>query len=152
MKSEMSAVKIWFFIIFFLPLIVSSAHSSGDLTDQISEGYSPKPEIVKQLHEIGKKFDIVLFHGAWCPDCRRDVPKFMKILAVADNSNLKLIEYKVDRNKKDVLGKFEEFQIRKVPTYVVLYHGTEVGRVVKAPKKSLEEDLLAIIQGKTSSS
>jgi thiol-disulfide isomerase/thioredoxin len=147
MNSEMSAVKIWLFILFFLTLIVPLAYSSEDLTDHIAEGYSPKAEAVKQLHVIEKKFDIVLFHGAWCPDCRNDVPKFMKILAVAGNSNLNLIEHKVDRNKRDVLGKFEEFQIRKVPTYVVLHNGVEIGRVVKAPKISLEEDLLAIIQG-----
>jgi hypothetical protein len=45
-----------------------------------------------------------------------------------------------------------EFQIRKVPTYFVLHNGVEVGWVVKSPKKSLEEDLLAIIQDRMSSS
>jgi hypothetical protein len=72
----------------------------------------------------------------------------MRILEVVGNSHFTLTNYEVNRQKQDVLGKFEEYGVKFVPTFIVMRDGRELGRIVEKPQKSLEEDLAAISTGK----
>lgn len=72
----------------------------------------------------------------------------MRILKLADNTGITLTECEVNRKKQDAAGKAEEYSIRFVPTFIVIRSGTELGRIVETPEKSLEEDLVAILESK----
>jgi len=117
-------------------------------TKQSDPEYRPVPEAITALQAVAQPTEIVLFHGTWCKDCQREVPRFMRILEVVNNPHIQLIEYEVNPQKQDALGKFEEYGIQRVPTFIVIQSGRELGRIIERPEKSLEEDLVTILQGK----
>jgi len=132
-----------------LALILSCGIALADQnpTKQSDPEYRPVPEAIAALQAVDRPTEIVLFHGAWCKDCQREVPRFMRILELVGNDHLVLTEYEVTPEKKDALGKFEEYGIQRVPTFIVIRSGRELGRIVERPEKSLEEDLVTILQG-----
>ena len=92
----------------------------------------------------GMKIKIVL--GTWCPDSRREVPRFIKILDSLSfpKENLQIIC--VDRNKHALHGEASGLRIIRVPTFIFYKDEKEVGRIVEHPKgDSLEDDLETIL-------
>ena len=118
------------------------------LTGTTDVDYQPDPVALEALRQIAQPVEIALVYGAWCPDSQREVPRFMRILKLADNTVITLTECEVNRKKQDAAGKAEEYSIRFVPTFIVIRGGTELGRIVETPEKSLEEDLVAILESK----
>jgi len=131
-----------------LALIVAQESHGGEesLVKSPDRAYLPDPAAIAFLQQFDRPVEIVLFHGAWCKDCRREVPRFMRILELAENPHFTLTEYEVTPEKKDVLGKFEEYDIKRVPTFIVIREGRELGRIIEAPEKSLEDDLVSILK------
>ena len=107
--------------------------------------YTPRKDVVEKIAGIQGSFDILIFFGTWCKDSVSEVPKILRVLDAADNKNLKLALYGVDRGKKEGLGMSEKFSIQRVPTTIVLSDGVELGRIVEYPENSNEEDLLRIL-------
>ena len=110
--------------------------------------YTPRKDVVERIAGARGSFDILIFFGTWCKDSISEVPKILRALDAADNKNLKLVLYGVDRTKKEGLGMSEKFNIQRVPTTIVLRDGVELGRIVEYPQKSNEEDLLRILEKK----
>ena len=50
----------------------------------------------------------------------------------------------MDRDKKSGEGIEKQYKIERVPTFIVLKNGVEVGRVVESVENSIEADLAAI--------
>ncbi len=108
--------------------------------------YIPDKIILKRIKKNIEKYTIVVFIGTWCSDSQRDIPKFYKIL---DNIGLNDKDVKIfglDRNKNSIEGQEKGLQIKYVPTFIFYKRGKEVGRITEIPKKTLEEDILAIIK------
>lgn len=112
-----------------------------------AEQYSPDEQAVTGIKALTEKIDLVLFLGTWCPDSQQEAPKLIKIYERAANPNLSLTIYGVDRRKKDPDGMAEKYSVARVPTTVVLRDGRELGRIVAYPRKSVERDLLDIVEG-----
>jgi hypothetical protein len=53
--------------------------------------------------------------------------------------------YGVDRKKKSPGGTEAQYHIERVPTFIFLKHGEEIGRIVENPQASLEGDMLSIL-------
>ena len=87
----------------------------------------------------------LVFFGTWCSDSRREVPHFLKIAddCGIDSSRIRL--YGVDRSKKSRDGLTETYHIDRVPTFIFLKNGTEVGRITEKPAGTLEADMLSIL-------
>jgi len=111
-----------------------------------SEQYQPDEATIEQLAIFSKTINIDVFLGTWCPDCQRQVPRFLKIMEQADNSNFRYLLYGLDRTKRDAEGLAEKNQIEFVPTFIVFHNQKEIGRIVENPMVSLEQDLLEILQ------
>lgn len=107
--------------------------------------YTPRKDVIDKIARIQGTFDILVFFGTWCKDSISEVPKILRILDAAENKNLKLALYGVDRAKNEGLGMSEKFSIQRVPTTIVLRDGVELGRIVEYPENSNEEDLLKIL-------
>lgn len=110
--------------------------------------YTPRKDVIEKIAGIRSSVDILIFFGTWCKDSVSEVPKILRVLNAADNKNLKLALYGVDRGKKEGLGMSEKFSIQRVPTTIVLRDGVELGRIVEYPEKSNEEDLLRLLEKK----
>lgn len=104
--------------------------------------YQPDSAVVQQLKQIDTDLDIVCVMGIWCPDSRAGVPSFLKALDEAQNPHLKITLFAVDRDLKDPQGSAEKYKVNRVPTFIVLENGKEIGRMIEIPKTSFEADLL----------
>jgi thiol-disulfide isomerase/thioredoxin len=110
--------------------------------------YQANAEAMKSLSEIGKEgLSIKIVMGTWCPDSRREVPRFMKVLDSwkfpADN----LTFIGVDNEKLSPIGGYEALDIHRVPTFIIYKNNIEAGRIIENPSASLEQDMVTILRG-----
>ncbi len=104
--------------------------------------YTPQSKVLDSVRGTEDSLHVIIFLGTWCDDTYRELPRFQKIIET-EKIPLRVIEYHALNRKKEsgeVLP--VAFGIRFVPTFVFLKNGKEVGRIVEAPKKSLEEDIV----------
>jgi len=106
--------------------------------------YSPAADIVGQL-SFPEDMEIYVVFGSWCSDSLHHVPAFMKILQAVSFPPEKTIYIAVNRQKEDPEGLSAPFNIERVPTFIFLQGGREIGRIVENPETSLEQDTLNIL-------
>lgn len=100
---------------------------------------------VPMIRTLHSGIDIVVVLGTWCGDSKREVPRFLKIADLTSIHSSAITFLGVDRSKKSSDGVTEHYKIERVPTFIFLKRGEEVGRIVESPKNSLEEDILTIL-------
>jgi len=109
------------------------------------ENYQPNSAAVAFLQNFDQDIKISVVLGTWCPDSRREVPRFLKVMEAANNPHFQYELFGLDRAKKDSLGMGEKFQIEYVPTFVVLKNDEEIGRIIETPIETIEQDLVEIL-------
>lgn len=109
------------------------------------EGYEPSAEAMETIKNNISEYEIVGFMGTWCPDSRREVPHFFKVLDEAgyDLSKLKMVG--VTRNKTTPENLEEGYDMQRVPTFIFMKNGVEVNRYVEYPRESIEADIAKIV-------
>jgi thiol-disulfide isomerase/thioredoxin len=111
--------------------------------------YSPDSAVmneVMRLDTTGLRITVVM--GTWCPDSRREVPRFMKIVDIWGFPQKKIHMIGVDIDKIAPLGNFSLLNIRRVPTFIFYKNNIEVGRIIEVPVTSLEQDMVKILKEK----
>ena len=93
----------------------------------------------------GLTFTIVM--GTWCPDSRREVPCFYKILDALGITDDQVTLVNVDRSKQTPEGDEAGLDIQRVPTFIIYRNAREIGRIVESPQTTLEGDLVLILKG-----
>ena len=121
-------------------------------TDEFSKWYSseykqyiPDTAIIEQLKPLTDSIYIDIILGTWCGDCRREVPRFQKVLEALNFDMQKVTIIGVDRKKACPEANINIGDINRVPTFIIRTHGQEIGRILERPTESLEEDLYRII-------
>jgi thiol-disulfide isomerase/thioredoxin len=111
--------------------------------------YQPDKEVVSELTLINKEnLSIQIVMGTWCPDSRREVPRFMKILDLWEFPGEKVTFIGVDNTKIAPVGSYDTLGIERVPTFIILQNKVEAGRIIENPVTSLEQDMLNILTRK----
>jgi thiol-disulfide isomerase/thioredoxin len=95
------------------------------------EPYQPDPGALAAIKAGASDVTVLLIVATWCPDSKREVPRFFAIMDGAGISERQLTMVGVDRTKKDGEGLTEKWGITRVPTFVFLRNGLELGRVVE---------------------
>lgn len=108
--------------------------------------FKPDPVTVGKFSNITRPFQIICVLGTWCSDSRVGVPPFLKTLESANNPNLSITLYAVDRNKQDPYEIAKKYNVDRVPTFIVLSGNKEIGRMVEFPENSFETDFLNILE------
>ncbi len=122
-------------------------HSSWYLNGY--KNYQPDQEIMKQLREVDiDDYSITVVLGTWCPDSRREVPHFMKIVGLWGFPENRIRFIGVDINKVAPLADYQELGIDRVPTFIFYENNSEKGRIIEVPVTSLEQDTRIILTGK----
>jgi len=112
------------------------------------DDYQANPDIMKSLSEIGKDgLSIKIVMGTWCPDSRREVPRFMKVLDIWKFPAEFLTFIGVDNGKLSPIGGYEVLEIHRVPTFIIYKNNLEAGRIIENPATSLEQDMVNILRG-----
>jgi len=113
--------------------------------DYSASDYTPNPTIMQELKKIisnNSKISFVLFTSNWCPDCKSQMPKTIKVLLDAGYEISKLEIYGLDYKKQEPSGAWAKYDIKRVPTLLVFENELEKGRIIEYPNKSIEEDIL----------
>jgi thiol-disulfide isomerase/thioredoxin len=110
--------------------------------------FDPSKYYCDQIVEKMSDVSFVCVLGTWCGDAKREVPRLIKVLQAVnfDPKNLKM--YGVDRNKIAPGGEQAQYSVEKVPTIILFRNGKELGRIVEQTSKSMEQDILAILEGR----
>ncbi len=110
--------------------------------------YKPDEAMITEIREImdGGNYSMLILAGSWCPDSRSEVPKIMKVMDEIGMSEEECPIYAVDREKRCPSGMNEKYNLKRVPTLVVLENGEEIGRIVEYPEETWEKDLLGILR------
>ena len=92
-----------------------------------------------------EELTIKVVMGSWCPDSRREVPRFMRILDKWQFPRTKVTFIGVDNAKLSPVGEYSGLNIERVPTFIFYKNNIEAGRIIENPKTSLEQDMVNIL-------
>lgn len=123
----------------------------GDFATWFNEGYNsfePSTEALEIIKNNISEYEIIGLMGTWCPDSRREVPKFFKLLDEAGYDLSKLTMIGVTRNKSTPENLEAGYDLQRVPTFIFMKNGKEVNRYVEYPVESIEADVAKIVSGK----
>lgn len=128
--------------------IVSTDTLAKDLPGYSAEYQAYKTDSAKidALKALTEPTEVVVIIGTWCPDCHRETPRFMRIIEQANNPNIKVSYIGVDRAKQDPEGLSANYEFTRIPTFIVMQKGEEIGRIIERPTVSLEADLVGILK------
>ena len=108
--------------------------------------YAPDPGGIEKLRDAAVEVRIDIYLGTWCPDSKTHVSGYFKVMDLVDSPLYQTVYIGIPRDEtlreSYVAGK----DIHKLPTFVVTVNGQNKGRIIETPGKSIEEDLLAIIE------
>ena len=99
---------------------------------------------IKKALDEGLKIDVYL--GLWCKDSVNNVPKFIKIIDALEAKDLTVNYFTVERSdKQDTQYFVSDLKVERVPTFIFYRDGSEIGRIIENPVKSMIEDFLDIL-------
>lgn len=111
--------------------------------------YVPDPKVIDELKAMDMSdLRITVALGTWCPDSRREVPRFMRIIDQLGFPKEKIRFIGVDINKVAPLDDFTKLDIVRVPTFIFYENNIESGRIIEVPVSSLEQDMKDILTRK----
>jgi thiol-disulfide isomerase/thioredoxin len=113
---------------------------------QAANSYKPNARAMDFLKQNLSGYRIIVFMGTWCSDSHELIPRLYKVLTAANFPMGELTMYGVDRTKATKDGANSQFQITAVPTIILLRNGKEAGRITETVRKTVEKDLVKIIE------
>jgi thiol-disulfide isomerase/thioredoxin len=112
------------------------------------DDYQVKTDAINKLLDISKAdLSIKIVMGIWCPDSRREVPRFMRVLEAWQFPVAKVTFIGVDDAKQSPVGEYLKLNIQRVPTFIIYKNNIEAGRIIENPVTSLEQDMVNILTG-----
>ena len=112
------------------------------------DDYQINTDALNKLLDISKDdLTIKIVMGIWCPDSRREVPRFMKVIDAWKFPAAKLTFIGVDDAKQSPVGEYLKLDIQRVPTFILYKNNIEAGRIIENPSTSLEQDMVNILTG-----
>lgn len=109
------------------------------------ESYYPDSSAIEALKKDMRNIDITIVMGSWCSDSQWHVPDFYKILDKINYPSDKVTLIAVNEDKKTEEDEIDTLNIKLVPSFIFYRDGSELGRIVESPEKSLEVDMLGIL-------
>jgi len=103
------------------------------------------PEFIPMIRNVREGVEVTIFFGGWCGDSKREVPRFLRLADESGfpRSSIKL--YALDRTKKSDDGLTDRYRVERIPTFIFLKEGKEIGRITESPSATLEGDVLTIL-------
>ena len=110
-------------------------HTGADLLEH-DPGYgrkaalfTPISDVVARVRSTKADVRVLAFFGSWCPHCKDQLPALLKVEQALKGSTLRFDYYGVPSpfNKEPEATKWE---VKGVPTAIVIIGGKEAGRIV----------------------
>jgi thiol-disulfide isomerase/thioredoxin len=103
------------------------------------------PEFIPMIRSVREGVSVTIFFGGWCGDSKREVPRFLRLADESGFPKSSIRLYALDRTKKSDDGLTTRFTIERIPTFIFLKDGKEIGRITESPATTLEGDVLTIL-------
>lgn len=107
--------------------------------------YRVDTAFTKQLLPFKNDVKVLIIAGSWCSDTQRELPRFFKIANAIGLPSNQIETIMVNENKVSNVINISILQVTNIPAFIIYKDGKEQGRIIEAPIKSIEEDLLHII-------
>jgi thiol-disulfide isomerase/thioredoxin len=121
-------------------------HATWYSKEYYGPDYVADNAIVDELKALNTDdLTITIVLGTWCPDSRREVPRFMKLVSLWEFPVERIRFIGVDINKVAPLGDYPALGIERVPTFIFYKNKIETGRIIEVPITSLEQDTRDIL-------
>lgn len=127
------------------PLGTITRDQLGSLYAERSAAQQIPPEFIGMIRQLHEGVEFLVFLGLWCSDSEREVPRFLKIADDAGIPAERIRFISLDKKKRSPDAEERHYAIERVPTFVMIKGGSEIGRIVEIPRSSLEGDLLMIL-------
>lgn len=116
------------------------------------DSYDLQSGEVEKVNEFyDNEITIKVFLGTWCGDSKLEVPRFLKLVdhsKIAEKDiELICLDNRSEAYKQGPYREEEGMKIHRVPTFVFLKNGEEIGRIVESPANSLAVDIAQIYAG-----
>ena len=108
-------------------------------------GYKPDTSTVNAFERNKGKVQFIVFGGTWCEDTQNILPKFFALQEKSGVPDNTISFFGVNREKKTLASIAEAFNIKNVPTIIIMKDGIEKGRVVEYGKTGKWDKELAQI-------
>jgi thiol-disulfide isomerase/thioredoxin len=92
---------------------------------------NPDAAAITTFNEKKDNFTILVFGGTWCHDTQNLLPLFYKLIDKSNFPKDKVVLLGVDRNKTTISNWHNKYNVKNVPTFIILQNHKEVGRVVE---------------------
>ncbi|MGA1978038.1 MAG: thioredoxin family protein [Bacteroidales bacterium] len=113
------------------------------------DGYHPDTLVINKLRAIpATNVKIKIIMGTWCPDSRREVPRFLHVLDLWKFPEQDVVFIGVDDEKRSPVAEYQDLNIQRVPTFIIYENNIETGRIIENPRTSLEQDIVNILTKK----
>ena len=111
-----------------------------------SQGYyKPDTATLNAFEKSKGKYQFVIFGGTWCEDTQFILPKFFKLQEASGIPDEAITLFGVNRAKTSLGNIAQAFNIKLVPTIIVMKDGKEIDRVVEYGKTGKWDKELAAI-------
>ena len=111
-----------------------------------AEAYKADTNAIKYLKKELPNYTIVVLMGTWCDDSQNLIPKLYKTLELTAYPMDKYAMFGVDRAKEAKYIEHKLYKVERVPTIILYKKNMEIGRIVESVKRSIEVDLVQLIQ------
>ena len=144
-ETDFSEQSTWLLGYFTKSRMTGQPHSEWFIKGY--DSYSPDNNVINELNTINKDIlTIKIVLGTWCPDSRREVPRFMRIVDLWQFPAEKITFIGVDNAKLSPIGEYGSLNIDRVPTFIIYKNNIEAGRIIENPATSLEQDMVNILK------
>ena len=105
--------------------------------------YHPNDNMLNYIKDNRGKFNVVAFVGTWDDQSRTMLPELYKILILGGSPDEQITTYGAD--EKMETGAPTDYKIKKLPTFIMLKDGKEIGRISGDLDDTLEGDMAKIL-------
>jgi hypothetical protein len=108
------------------------------------EQYQPSLAEINAVKLLSGKSLLILF-GTWCHDSAREVPKLLKLIDLSTVELESLSLHGFNYNKQGPTNLQQQYDLKYLPTIILLQGEVELGRIVEKPILSLGKDLASFV-------
>lgn len=108
--------------------------------------YEPNMEAMNYLSAQEDSVMLAVFFGNWCRESKKYIPALIKTLKMLESPLIQATYIGVDNEKKYPDSFLKKFDIKYIPTVVVLKGDLEIGRIEEKPQQPIESDLVEILK------
>ncbi|SFN70322.1 Thiol-disulfide isomerase or thioredoxin [Chitinophaga sp. YR627] len=106
-------------------------------------GYQPNDNMLNYIKDNRGKFNIVAVVGTWEDQSRQLLPQLYKIMILGGSPDEQVQTYGADEKMQTSTP--QDYKVKKLPTFIVLREGKEIGRLNGEVGESLESDIARIL-------